>query len=304
MARFAELQSFTAIVDAGSITAAADRLGIAKSAVSRRLKDLEARLGAQLIQRTTRTMQLTDAGRGLYQRASQLLDDLEAAEAATSNAHCELVGRLRLSVPTTFGHRHLTPALRDFCLQHPGIELDLVFSDRRADLIEEGFDLAIRIGELDDSTLIARRLAQTTLVVCASPAYLERHGAPTTPDDLLDHQCLVYTLRNEPNRWPYRERGSVEWRSVTVRQFLRANSGDFLADAARAGRGIVLSPDFIIHQDLAEGGLVPLLDEEYEWSTVGVWAIYPPTRFVTRRVRTFIDFLASRFAGIPPWASS
>ena len=309
MDRFEELSTFTAIVDAGSLTAAADRLGVAKSAVSRRLKDLERRLGVQLLRRTTRTMQLTDAGRELYQRAGKLLDDLAAAEAATADVHCDLAGRLRLSVPTTFGRRHLTAALREFCTAHPDVELDLVFSDRRVDLIEEGFDLAIRIGNLDDSALIARRLATTTQVVCASPDYLEKHGVPTSPDDLLAHRCLVYTLASDPNRWAYRSRSSPEnptpsWRTVTVQPFLRANSGDFLADAACAGRGVVMEPDFILHEDLDAGRLVSLLGESYEWSTLGIWAIYPPTRFVSRRVRAFIDFLAARFAGTPPWSRS
>lgn len=309
MDRFEELSTFTTIVEAGSLTAAADRLEVAKSAVSRRLKELEERLGVQLLQRTTRTMQLTDAGRELYQRAGRLLDDLAAAEAATADVHCDLAGRLRLSIPTTFGHRHLTPALRDFCAEHPGVELDLVFSDRRVDLVDEGFDLAVRIGELDDSTLIARRLATTTQVVCASPEYLERHGEPKTPEHLLDHRCLVYTLRSEPNVWSYRPRPiaddpSPDWRRVTVHPFLRANSGDFLADAACAGRGVVMEPDFILHEDLDAGRLVRLLDEEFEWSTLGIWAIYPPTRFVSRRVRAFIDFLAARFAGTAPWTAA
>ena len=306
MDRFEELSTFTTIVDAGSLTAAADRLEVAKSAVSRRLKELEERLGVQLLQRTTRTMQLTDAGRELYQRAGRLLDDLAAAEAATADVHCDLAGRLRLSVPTTFGHRHLTPALRDFCTEHPGVELDLVYSDRRVDLVDEGFDLAIRIGDLDDSALIARRLATTTQVVCASPEYLDQHGAPTTPEDLLDHRCLVYTLRSEPNVWSYRSRPTTddptpERQRVTVQPFLRANSGDFLADAARAGRGIVMEPDFIVYEDLDGGRLVQVLDQDFEWSTLGIWAIYPPTRFVSRRVRAFIDFLAARFAGTAPW---
>lgn len=309
MDRFEELGTFTTIVDAGSLTAAADRLEVAKSAVSRRLKDLEARLGVQLLQRTTRTMKLTDAGRELYQRVGPLLDDLAAAEAATTDVHCDLAGKLRLSVPTTFGHRHLTPALRDFCSEHPDVELDLAFNDRRVDLVDEGFDLAIRIGELDDSSLIARRLATTTQVVCASPLYLERHGEPTTPTDLLDHRCLVYTLRSDPTGWPYRVRPTEEdpsppWQSVAIRPFLRANSGDFLADAARAGRGVVMEPDFIVHADLRSGSLVRLLDRGFEWSTLGIWAVYPPTRFVSRRVRAFIDFLAARFAGTPPWAAA
>ena len=299
--RLAELQTFVRIVEAGSITAAAEQLDIAKSAVSRRLSELEQRLGVQLLNRTTRSIAITESGRSLYERSLRILEDIEEAELSVSRRHCELAGRLRIAAPLSFGVRHLAPAVDAFAHHHPAVEFDLDLNDRRVDLLDEGFDLAIRIADLEDSSLIARRIAVTTHVVCASPAYLERHGRPEHPDDLKQHRCLVYGNAPAPGTWRYRI--GETWKKVQVPVALRATSGDFLAELASAGQGIVLEPDFIVYRELEQGRLVPLL-RRYTWPSLGIYALYPPTRFLSRRVRDFIDFLSQRFANAQAWRSS
>lgn len=193
MRRFEDMQTFVRVVEAGSISAAAERLGVAKSAVSRRLSDLEARLGVQLLRRTTRRLNLTDTGRGFYDRCQRILADLEEAEAAVSQAHATLRGRLRVAAPLSFGLRHLGPAITEFMQQHPQVDFDLDFNDRQVDLLAEDIDVAIRIARLEDSSLIARRLWSSRLVLCASPGYLQAHGTPSTPEDLVAHRALVYS---------------------------------------------------------------------------------------------------------------
>ncbi|REJ85864.1 MAG: LysR family transcriptional regulator [Acidobacteria bacterium] len=299
MGRFNELETFLRIVDAGSITAAADQLEIAKSAVSRRLRDLETRLGVQLLQRTTRTQSLTDAGHDLYRRARQLLDDLDEAEQSVLSQQNEAVGRIRLAAPDTFGHRHLGPALCDFLTLHPRVELDLDLDDRRVDLLAEGFDLAVRIAELEDSSLLARRLATTEHVACASPRYLAEHGEPKTPLDLTGHRCLTYSRSARPGQWTWiDEHGGAH--DVAVGSQLRASSGELLTSAAIAGQGIALEPDFIVHEAIETGALQIVLGA-VRWRQLDIWAIWPPGRFLPHRVRLLIDFLAERFAGVPYW---
>lgn len=299
MSRLLELETFVRIVDAGSITAAADQLDVAKSAVSRRLRDLEQRLGVQLLKRTTRRQSLTDSGRSFYQRSVRILEDLREAELLVSEEHCELAGPLRIAAPLSFGHRHLAPAVEDFARRHPEIEFDLDLNDRQVSLLEEGFDLAVRIANLEDSSFIARRIAKTEHVVCASPAYLEAEGVPERPEDLLEHRCLVYSNSPSPGSWTYQAADGTTG-SIDVPQTLRASSGDFLADLAGRGRGIAMEPDFIVHEAVESGALIPLLTE-WSWPKLNVYTLYPPTRFVSRRVRDFIDFLGERFAGQPYW---
>jgi DNA-binding transcriptional LysR family regulator len=286
-------------VETGSITAAAERLEIAKSAVSRRLRDLEERLGVELFHRTTRKLTLTDTGQGFYERAVRILADLKEAELAVSQAHATLRGRLRVAVPLSFGLAHLSPAITAFMEAHPQVEFDLDFNDRQVDLLQEGFDVAIRIARLADSSLIARPLATIHSVVCASPAYLAAHGTPQTPDDLAHHACLVYSNTPDPHVWRYRdpkgERGSVK-----VPVHLRANNGDFLCAAAIAGQGVMIAPTFISYRAIEEGRLTPVLTQ-YQWPEVTAYAVYPPTRHLSQRVRAFVDHLVERFAGVPYW---
>jgi DNA-binding transcriptional LysR family regulator len=299
MDRFGDMHMFVSVVETGSISAAAERLGVAKSAVSRRLAELESRLGASLIHRTTRRLNLTDSGRAYYDRCVVILADLDEAEAAVSQAHRALKGRLKVALPHAFGLLHLAPLIQDFMAQHPDVQFELDFNDRQIDLMQEGFDLAIRIATLADSSLIARRLAPIRHAVCASPDYLARHGIPSVAADMVHHACLVYSNLSDPGLWSYRgpdgRPGSVR---VPVR--LAASSGDFLIRAAIAGEGLILHPTFYIHEALRSGKLVRVLSD-HAWPELSAYAVYPPTRHLSSRVRAFIDFVAERLAGEPYW---
>jgi DNA-binding transcriptional LysR family regulator len=299
MHRFEELRAFVAVVEAGSFTAAADRLDSAKSAVSRRVSALENRLGVQLIRRTTRKLNLTDTGQSFYEHSARILADLEEAEAAVLQEHGELRGSLRVALPVSFGLRHMSGPVAEFSRQHPRVTFDLDLNDRRVDLLQEGADLALRIGRLRDSTLIARRLFDARTVVCASPAYLDAHGVPDTPDDLQSHNCLVYGNLADPGRWVYRDVSGTS-QHVEVRVAMTASSGDFLCESAVRGLGVVLQPTFIAGEKICNGELVPIL-QHYQWPVTPAYAVYPPTRHLSYRVRAFIDFLGEHFAGVPYW---
>ena len=301
MARFQNMQTFVGVVDSGSFSATADRLGVAKSAVSRRIADLEAHLGVQLFQRTTRRLNLTDTGRSYYERCVQILADVEETELAVSQQHGALQGQLRLALPLSFGLRHLGPAIIAFAEQHPAIHFDLDFNDRRIDIMQEGFDLAFRIGHLEDSSLIARRIADIHTVVCASPDYLKEHGTPQRPEDLAQHSALVYSNLAEPDVWGWWDGQGVK-HTVKPKVVLRANNGDFLCEAAIAGRGICMQPSFITYAAVARGDLVPILTD-IRWHVTQAYAIYPATRHLSQRVRAFVDFLVERFAGSAYWDS-
>ncbi len=299
MDRFEDMSAFVAVVETGSFTAAADRLDVARSVVSRRVAGLEERLGVQLLRRTTRRINLTDSGRGFYERSAALLADLEEAESAVAQQHGELRGRLKLALPLSFGIRHMLDPLADFARRHPRVSFELDFNDRRVDLLQEGVDLALRIGHLSDSNLIARKLFDAHTVICASPGFLEEHGTPQHPEDLARLPCLVYSNLADPDRWVFRDANNrpVE---VQVNVAMRASSGDFLSGAAAQGMGIVSQPSFIASDLIASGKLVALLTD-YQWPVLPAYAVYPPTRHLSYRVRELIDFLADRFEGQPPW---
>lgn len=299
MDRFDSLHTFVAVVEAGSFSAAAARLDRAKSAVSRQVAALESHLGVQLLNRTTRRLSLTEAGREFHERAQRILADLEEAELSVAAEQTALRGRLRLAAPLSFGVLHLAPALAEFLTRHPELVLDLDLDDRRINLVEEGFDLALRIGELVDSSLVARSLAPIRMQLCASPAYLRRHGTPRTPQDLAFHAGLVYGNVPEAQQWRFRDvAGKVH--SVKVPARLRANNGDVLLRAALDGLGVVVSPTFIAHRALAAGQLVPLLPD-YQAPGTSAYAVYPSRRHLPQRVRALIDFLAQRFGTTPYW---
>jgi DNA-binding transcriptional LysR family regulator len=299
MDKFEDIQAFIAVVDAGSFTAAAERLGSAKSAVSRRVSALEERLGVQLLHRTTRVLNLTDTGRSFYEHGTRILADLAEAEAAVQQEHSELRGTLRLALPLSFGVRHMCGPIATFSKQHPRVRFDLDLNDRRVDLIEDNFDVALRIGRLSDSSLIARRLFDVRAVVCGSPHYLTIHGEPETPADLQDHQCLVYSNLIDPDKWDYEDQNGDKG-TVKVDSILSASSGDFLCNAAAHGMGLVIQPTFIAAAAIRSGKLIPVLSD-YVWPISPAYAVYPPTRHLSYRVRAFIDFLAEKFAGTPQW---
>jgi len=299
MNRFDELQTFVRVVETGNISRAAESMHIAKSAVSRRLGDLEQRLGVQLFQRTTRRLHLTSSGRSFYERAVRILSDLEEAELAVSQQHGTLCGMLRVAVPLSFGLSHLGPAITDFMQAHPQIQFDLDFNDRQIDLIQEGIDVAIRIAKLHDSSYIARRICSIRSVVCASADYLDRFGMPSNPQHLQHHSCLVYSNLADRDIWRYQAPDGRAGR-VKLPVFLKSNNGDYLRDAAVAGQGVILEPTFIVYSAIEQGKLVPLFPD-YHWFTINAYAVYPQTRHLSQRVRVFVDFLAQRFSGTPYW---
>jgi len=297
MDRFSEMQMFVRIVEAGSLSGAADRMNIAKSAVSRRLTELEARLGVALLRRTTRRINLTDSGMAYYERCQRILADVEETERAISQTHGELRGTLRVALPLSFGLRQLAPLINAFMTRHPEVRFDLDFNDRQVDLLQEGIDVAIRIAELDDSSLIARRLAPIPHIVCASPDYLANHGTPRQAADLANHAGLIYGNTNSPNVWTYRA-PTGEMGTVRLPVKLRANNGDMLLQAAIAGAGVLLIPTFFLPDALQNDQLRPLLTD-HQWPQLNVYAVYPPTRHLSTRVRALIDFLADALTEMP-----
>lgn len=298
MSKIEEMETFVRVVDAGTITLAAQRMHLAKSAVSRRLSELEERLQAQLFIRTTRKLRLTDTGQSFYERCLSILADIEETEAQISQVHGELRGRLRVALPRSFGQLQLQDALNDFVEEHPALFLDLDFNDRRVDIIQEGFDVAIRIGKLEDSTLIARRLAPIRMLVCASPTYLRTRGIPASPDELLRHRVLAYSLSSDPAIRYRAEDGS--YKSLVLPRAMTANSGEFLLEAGIRGLGLLWEPTFIAYRAVEQGLLVPLLTD-FQWATGTAHILYPRTRHLSARVRKFVDFMVARFAGLPPW---
>ena len=253
----------------------------------------------QLLRRTTRTLNLTDTGRSFYERSARILADLEEAESAVAQEHGELRGRLRVALPLSFGIRHMGAPIDAFKNQHRGVCFDLDLSDRWLDLVQEDIDVAIRIGNMRDSSLIARRLFKSRILVCASRAYIEANGEPSNPEDLADHQCLTYSNLATPDEWTWLDEKDRQ-RSVRVPIAMSANNGDLLAQAGADGLGIVMQPAFIAHEYVKSGDLVPILTET-EWPHTTAWAVYPPTRHLSYRVREFIDFLVSYFAETPYW---
>ena len=299
MDRFEDMQAFVAVVEAGSFTAAADRLDSAKSAISRRVSALEERLGVQLLSRTTRRINLTATGRSYYERSARILADLNEAESAVAQEHGELRGTLRIALPLSFGIRHMCEPIAEFSRRHPRVEFDLDLNDRRIDLVEDGVDLAVRIGRLPDSSMIARRLFEARTIVCGSKHYFDEHGTPQTPNDLREHRCLVYSNLADPRKWVCKDAAGKRIQ-VEVNPSMTATSGDFLGAAAAQGLGIVIQPTFIAGDAIKRGELVPILTN-YEWPVTPAYAMYPPTRHLSYRVREFIDYLVEYFAGTPRW---
>jgi len=296
---FEELHVFAAVVETGSFTAAAERLDIAKSAVSRRVSALEERLGVQLLRRTTRKQNLTDAGRELYERSTRILSDLEEIESAVLQEHGEVRGLLRVALPLSFGVSQMCEPIARFGEEHARVRFDLDLNDRRIDLVEEGIDVAVRIGRLPDSSLVARKLFEVRTVICGSPAYFDKRGTPQTPEDLLNHDCLVYGNLADPAKWVSTDKQGKRHR-VDVPRAMTASSGDFLCAAAIQGMGITMQPTFIVGKAIASGELVPVLTS-YQWPITPAYAVYPATRHLSTRVRKFIDALADYFAGDLPW---
>jgi DNA-binding transcriptional LysR family regulator len=289
---------FVRIVEAGSITKAAEQLDIAKSAVSRRLKDLESRLGNQLISRTTRQSNLTEAGEHYYRQANNILSEVDALNEQTSGTPTRIEGTLKMTAPLSFGLMHLNDVIDEYANQHPNLSFDLDFSDRHVDLIEEGYELAIRIRELQDSSYQAKRLALIRYALCASPEYLRKMGTPETLEDLAEHEFLQYGLSKTSNLELTDEQGKRH--NYTINAKIKATNGEFLVDLAVKDHGIIFIPTFIAYQKLAKGELIPIL-KQYQLPTLSAYAVYPKNRFLSQRCRYLIDFIAERFGDDPYW---
>lgn len=297
--RVTSMQVFVRVAALGSFSAAARALDLSQTMVTKHVAALEERLGVKLLHRSTRKLVLTEGGRSYLAACERILAEIEEAEASASLDRIEPRGTLRLNVPLTFGFRHVVPALSEFSRLYPAVSFDLGLADRYVDLIEEGWDLAIRIGRLKDSSLVARRLAPCRTTVCAAPSYLRDYGAPRTLDDLARHNCLGYTLPSAigANRWVFGAEGDIV---APVQGNLRANNGDALLAAALAGQGIIYQPTFLVGEALREGSLVRIL-EDHPTYELAVHAVLPSGRQAPAKVRSFIDFMARRFAPEPEW---
>jgi DNA-binding transcriptional LysR family regulator len=298
--RFEDLRTFVAVVQSRSFAAASRRLGVVKSAVTRRIQELEERLGAHLINRSTRNLSLTDAGRLFYEKATALLAGLEEAEGLASHGATEPVGSLRILAPSSFGRLHLVPMVCSFMEQHHRLSVELSLSDDFVDLVSEGFDMAVRIGELQDSNLSARSLGVIRRVACASPAYITRFGSPKQPSDLTKHRGISYTIMDDKKFWRFVDPRTGKEQSVSVHARLRVNSGDALCEAALAGAGITVLPTFIVHKAVVAGDLVPVM-LPYEKVPTEMHVVYPSRKLVPAKVKVFVDYLASKCAPHPYW---
>ncbi len=286
------MRAFAAVADEGSFTSAAKRLGMSTKLVSKYVQHLEQRLRTQLFNRTTRSVVLTDVGTAYLQRCRPIIEQVDELDALVQEKQTALAGPIKLTAPTGFGSTRLARALIPFKAAHPGVEIDMHLSDTRVAIVEEGFDLAIRIGRLDDSTLVARKLADMPLVVCASPAYLAAHGTPASPAALATHDCVVDVNQRDGAVWQF-QKGTRDL-SVRVGGTLRANAPSAITELAIGGTGIARLPLYQVEDALADGRLVELF-AELAVDTYGVYALYPPNRYLTARVRALIDHLADAF---------
>ena len=293
-----EMSVFEKVVAAGSLSAAARDLGVSTAVVSRRLAALEARLGVRLVNRTTRRLALTDEGASYHEACARILAEIEDADSAAAAQRVEPQGLLKVALPASFGHKHIAPLVPPFAARYPKIELAFSLSDRTVNVIAEGYDLAIRIGELEDSSLAARKLAPNRRVVCASPQYLREHPAPRVPEDLRQHNCLTTTdlQMNWEYKGPDGKRGMVR-----VAGHYACDNWEVLREWAMAGLGVALKSTWDVRRQLGDGLLVPLLPE-YDFGTdVAIYAVYPHRRYLPAKTRVFIDYLAESFGPEPYW---
>ena len=298
MDRLSNMEAFVQVAASGSFTAAARRLRRSKSLVSRQIAALEGEVGTRLFHRTTRALSLTEEGKAYHERISRILGELDEANLSISRLRETPRGRLRLNAPMSFGFLHLAAAVPDFLARHPEVELDVTMNDRYVDLVEEGFDVAIRLGRLADSSLVARKVAPMRRVICASPGYLDRPGPPPGPEGLRPDRRPAYTLNPPAREWRFVD-GSRPI-AVAIEGPLRANNGDILRTAAIRGLGIASLPSFIVGNDLRVGALISIL-EPFIVQDAGVYAVYPHSRHLSPKVRAFVDFMVERCGPVPYW---
>ena len=298
MDRIDAMRAFVTVVNEGAFTRAADRLDMSPQLVSKYVSQLEQHLGVRLLNRTTRQIHLTEAGTSYHQRAQQVLHDIDDMESQIGDLQTEARGLLRISAPVSFAIRHMAPLLSEFQKIHPGVGIDLQLNDRKVDVVEEGFDVVLRIGHLKSSSLIAKRIAPIRMVVCASPAYLKQNGTPQHLEDLQGHRYLRYSYieldASQPlHRW-LQNNGQNDSNGMT------SNNGDVLVEAAIAGAGIALQPTFISGPAIKEGKLQVIL-QEYEPETMGLYAVYAHRQLLASKVRSFVDFIDGYFGNPPYW---
>ena len=294
-----EMNVFVAAVDAGGFSAAARLLDLTPSAVSKQISRLEERLGARLLNRSTRRISLTDAGREFYERSRAILADIDEAERAIGSVSEEPRGTLRVTASISFGQRQIVPLVPEFSARYPGIRVDVQFSDRMVDIVEEGIDVAVRVSAPASSALIARQLAPDRRIVCASPDYLRKHGTPDNPEDLAGHNALIYsTVYSDTWRFD----GLTGARAVRVRSSFSANSGEAIRDMALGGHGVARLATFLVGPDIAAGRLVELLADWRDPQENIIHAVYPSRRLVPPATRAFVDFLVEKMTPTPPWA--
>jgi len=291
------MAAFAKVVDTASFAEAARHFGMSPAMVSKHVRTLEERLGARLLNRTTRRVSATEVGQNYYERCLRILSELEDAERAAGDLQAAPRGLLRVTAPVSFSFRHLAPAIADFLGAYPDVSIDLNLNDHYVDLVEERFDVAIRVGRLPDSGLMSRKLCSITMTVCAAPTYLEANGAPQEPGDLTKHNCLIYTYATKQSAWRFADRNGKEYVARVSGRFL-ANNGDALRALAVKGAGLVFAPDFIVEDDLQAGRLIRLLPE-FATAETPVHAVYPHSKYLSAKTRTFIDFLAARCSHSP-----
>ncbi|HEX5127608.1 MAG TPA: LysR family transcriptional regulator [Rhodocyclaceae bacterium] len=294
MDRFEAMTIFCKVVDLGSFAAAAERLDISTSAVSRGVAQLEALLNARLLNRTTRRISLTEDGRAYYERCLQLLADLEEAEEIVGNASIALRGTLRITAPIGFATWHLAPAIAEFTRANPQVKFDISLSDQQVDLVEAGLDLAIRVGDLGSQNLVARPIGSARLMVCASPHYLAKHGVPRSPADLSRHQCMTYAYTNESHVWRFENRHGKS-QSVRIASAAHSNSGLLLRELAAQGLGLTMAPDFILQTAVDEDRLVEVL-KTWTPPPLTIYVAYPSRRHLSAKIRGFANFLQAWLA--------
>lgn len=288
MDRILLLRTFITVAETGAFTAAAERLGITPQLTSKYVRALEDELGVQLFVRSTRSVRLTESGVACLDRCARLVEDFDELSAMVRQEHSTPRGQLRISAPTTFGEENLVPILPEFIKAYPNVNIDLNLSDRFVNLVEEGYDIAVRIGELEDSSLIARRIASSPIMICASPAYLQQYGYPETPDDLSKHQCVVDTNFRDRDIWPFSKNGRSA--KVKVPDLIKVNSAKAVQKLLLSGVGIGLCPYYVINDSIRSGTLMPIL-EDYEFAGLDIFAVYLENRYLSAKIRAFVDFL-------------
>lgn len=292
------MRTYAAVVATGSFTQAAERLGISKALASKYVGQLEEHLGVRLLNRTTRKLNVTEVGQAYYQRCRLLLDELDELESAVRQQQESPQGQLRVAAPLIFGESYLTRTVADYLKAQPGVSVELVLADRFVNIVDEGFDLAVRIGRLADSSMIARRLAPLRVVLCASPEYLKVAGVPANPEELAAHDCIIDTNVEEPEQWAFNKEG--ESLRVKIGGRFRVNSAQAVREMLLSGGGIGLCPRYVVAEDLRTGRLHTLLPE-YEATEYGIYAVYSHHRYLAAKVRTFVDFLVQRFGESTEW---